>query len=353
MSTSTQHEANPTPTPRARPSFWQRLRYKIKDNAPYLVLLGLLTTLIIAILWWRIVVIVEAGEGGVLYRPLGDGVVTDHVYTEGLYLLFPINTMTRYNARVQIILHEFEVLTNKGLPVKLTLAVRYRPIFELLGVLHQKVGPDYPNKIILPQIESVLRKGLGTHSPEEIYTNKDLLLSKLITRAIEEVGRKYVIVDDVIIRSVTLPDEIRRAIEMKLVEEQKHLAYEYRLLRAKEEAQRKRIESEGIRDYAANVEATMTDRVLRWKGIQATMELAKSPNSKLVLIGGGKDGLPLILNAGDWGSSSGGNMADTHESPNPGKPASITKHQNAHASKMETIGAEVVTPATKKIGGAS
>jgi len=297
------------PKPKARRSLWQRFRYTIKDNAPYLVLLGLLTTVVVVILWWRIVVIIEAGEGGVLYQPLYDGVVTDHVYTEGLYLVFPINTMTRYNARVQIILHEFEVLTNKGLPVKLTLAVRYRPIFELLGVLHQKVGPDYPNKIILPQIESVLRKGLGRHSPEEIYTNKNLLLSKLIARAIEEVGRKYVIVDDVIIRSVKLPEEVRTAIENKLVEEQKFLAYAFRIKSAQEEAKRKRIESEGIRDYAANIQATMSNKVLRWQGIQASLELAKSPNSKLVLIGGGKDGLPLILNAGDWDSSASSDIA--------------------------------------------
>lgn len=318
------------PTPKPRRSLWQRFRYKLKDNAPYLALIGILITVTIVVLWWRIMVIIEAGEGGVLYRPLDNGVVTDHVYTEGLYVLFPVNTMTRYNARVQIILHEFKVLTSKGLPVTLTLAVRYRPIFELLGVLHQKVGPDYPNKIILPQIESVLRKGLGTHSPEEIYTNKDLLLSKLITRAIEEVGRKYVIVDDIIIRSVTLPSEVRSAIEQKLVEEQHHLAYEYRILRAVEEAKRKRIESEGIRDYAKNIDATMSSRVLRWKGIQASLELAKSPNSKLVLIGGGKDGLPLILNAGDWDSSPKSvpqaKGSDNDQKPSTHSPSAATNH---------------------------
>ncbi|MDQ6975772.1 MAG: prohibitin family protein [Mariprofundaceae bacterium] len=307
--TSPETTIDPLPMPKARRSLWQRFRYKLKDNLPWLALIGIVITFTVAILWYRIVVIVEAGEGGVLYRPVGwgmvtEGVVTDHVYPEGLHLIFPINTMTRYNARVQIIMHEFEVLTNKGLPVKLKLAVRYRPIFGLLGVLHQKVGPDYPNKIILPQIESVLRKGLGVHSPEQIYTNEDLLLNKLIARAIEEVGRKYVIVDDVIIRSVTLPAAVRGAIEEKLVDEQRHLAYEYKIKREIEEAKRKRIESKGIRDYAANIESTMGNKVLRWKGIQATLELAKSPNSKLILIGGGKDGLPLILNAGNWGSES-------------------------------------------------
>ncbi|MDX8394710.1 MAG: prohibitin family protein [Mariprofundales bacterium] len=297
-STSTDIPLVDIPKPKKR-SRWQRFRYYLWDHILHLIVLGICITLLLFILWWRIVVIIEAGEGGVLYQPLVAGVVTDHVYTEGLYLLFPINTMTHYNARVQIILHEFDVLTNRGLPISLTLAVRYRPIFELLGVLHQKVGPDYPNKIILPQIESVLRKGLGKHTPEEIYTNKGMLLSKLIARAIEEVGRKYVIVDDIIIRSVALPNEVRKAIEAKLVEEQKHLSYVFRLKTATEEAKRKRIESEGIRDYADNINSTMTSSVLRWKGVQATLELAKSPNSKIIIIGGGKDGMPIILNTAD------------------------------------------------------
>ncbi len=292
------------PIPDAVPSKWQQFRHYLYRRIHILILLGIVLSIGTVMLWSRIVTVIEAGEGGVLFRPLGGGVETDRVYTEGVHIIWPIDTMTHYDARVQIILHSFDVLTNRGLPVTLTLAVRYKPIFELLGLLHQKVGPDYPNKIILPQIESVLRKGLGTHSPEEIYTNKDMLLSKLIARAIEEVGRKYVIVDDVIIRSVTLPEEVRRAIEAKLVEEQRLLTYDFRLKTAAQEAERKRIESRGIRDYAANINATMSENVLRWHGVQATKELAASPNSKLVLIGGGKDGLPLILNAGDWGKES-------------------------------------------------
>ena len=307
---------NELPIPDADPSRWQRFRHYLYQRMHIFILIGIALSIGTVLLWFRIVTVIEAGEGGVLFRPLGGGVETDRVYTEGVHLIWPVDTMTHYNARVQIILHSFDVLTNRGLPVTLTLAVRYKPIFELLGLLHQKVGPDYPNKIILPQIESVLRKGLGTHSPEEIYTNKNMLLSKLIARAIEEVGRKYVIVDDVIIRSVTLPEEVRGAIEAKLVEEQRLLTYDFRLKTAAQEAERKRIESRGIRDYAANINATMSENVLRWHGVQATKELAESPNSKLVLIGGGKDGLPLILNAGDWsGSELSGRKASSSKTP--------------------------------------
>ena len=281
-------------------SLGQRIYHSCWDKWFYWVLLGIILTVSMSIFWHRIVIWIETGEGGVLYRPFHGGTVTDQVFTEGVHLLLPYNRMTHYNARIQIIRHEFDVLTSRGLPVNLKIAVRYRPIFELLGVLHQRVGPDYPNKIILPQIESVLRKGLGTHSPEEIYTNKNLLLTGLVRRAIEEIGRKFVIVDDIIIREVQLPPGVKKAIEDKLVEEQRFLSYNFRLKAETQEAERKRIESGGIRDYAENIAATMSEKVLRWHGVQATLKLATSANAKVVVIGGGKDGLPLMLNAGEW-----------------------------------------------------
>jgi regulator of protease activity HflC (stomatin/prohibitin superfamily) len=273
----------------------QRYSNWVHDKWPYLVLTGLTMTLIFVILWHRVVVIVSSGEGGVLYKPFAGGTVIDKIYTEGLYLLLPFNQMTIYNTRVQIIRHEFDVLTNRGLPVTLKIAVRFRPIFELLGVLHQGVGTDYPQKIILPQIESVLRKGLGSHTPEEIYTNKDLLLSRLVSQAIEEIGRKFVIVDDIIIRSVSLPSEVAEAIEQKLVEEQKFLSYTFRLQTEQQEAERKRIEAGGIRDHAKIIQEQLSDIVLKWHGIQATQTLAQSDNSKLIFIGSGQNGLPIML----------------------------------------------------------
>lgn len=277
-------------------SWRQRYSHWIDDKWPYLVLTGLLLTLTLVVLWGRVVVIIGPGEGGVIYRPLLGGTETEKIYPEGLYVLFPLNQMTAYDTRVQLILHEFDVLTNRGLPVTLKIAVRYRPIFELLGVLHQSVGPDYPHKVILPQIESVLRKGLGSHTPEEVYTNKDLLLSSLVSLAIEEIGRKFVIVDDIIIRSISLPTDVAKAIELKLVEEQRFLAYTFRLQAEQQEAERKRVEAAGIGDYAQTIEQKLGDKTLKWRGIEATQALVQSPNAKVIIIGAGKDGLPLIMN---------------------------------------------------------
>lgn len=271
------------------------LMSKLKDRAPYLVVALLTCLLVLVILAHRILVVIKPGEAGVLYRMLSSGSVTDHIYAEGLHVLMPLNSMTIYDTRVQLVLHDFDVLTSSGLPVKLKIAVRFQPIYELLGVLHQQVGPNYVNKIILPQIESVLRRNLGQRTPEDIYTNKDGVLSKIITLALEEVGRKYILVDEIIIRSVELPESVTKSIETKLVNQQQALAYKYRLEAEGFEAERKVKEAMGIRDYQQIIASTMTDKTLQAQSIQAMLELSKSPNAKTVVLGNTKGGTPIIL----------------------------------------------------------
>ena len=276
-------------------NFVQKIWRWVKGKLPYLITLVLVLTLLILYFWNRIFVVIGPGQAGALYRPLTSGTVTDYVYPEGLQVLFPLNKMTIYDTRVQVIQHDFTVLTNRGLHITLKLAIRFRPIYELVGVLHQQVGVDYPKKIILPQIESVLRRRIGQHSPEEIYTNKEGVLSNIIALAIEEVGQKFVEVDEIIIRTVELPKPVRTAIEEKLIYEQRHLAYKFRLEQEKQEAERKRIEALGIMVYQDIISSTLDENLLRWQGIQATLEIAKSENSKVVVIGSGEQGLPIIL----------------------------------------------------------
>lgn len=276
-------------------NFFQTIWRWVKGKLPYLIPLILVLTLLILYFWNRIFIVIGPGQAGALYRPLTSGTVTDYVYPEGLQVLFPLNTMTIYDTRVQVIQHDLTVLTNRGLPITLKLAIRFRPIYELVGVLHQQVGVDYPKKVILPQIESVLRRRIGQHSPEEIYTNKEGVLSNIIALAIKEVGQKFVEVDEIIIRTVELPKPVRTAIEEKLIYEQRHLAYKFRLEQEKQEAERKRIEALGIMVYQDIISSTLDENLLRWQGIQATLEIAKSENSKVVVIGSGEQGLPIIL----------------------------------------------------------
>ena len=266
-----------------------------KDHLPVFVVLTLILAILIVFLWSRIFIIVRPGEAAVMYRTFTTGTQTDIVYPEGLHIVWPFNQLTRYSTRTQILLHEFTVLTNRGLPLDLRLAVRYHPIYELVGLLHQQVGPEYPERIILPQIESVLRRQIGQYSPEDIYTNKAGVLSNIITLAIEEVGRRFVNVEDIIIRELRLPDPVREAIESKLIYEQESLAYKFRLEREKREAERKRVEAIGTMVYQDIISATLNETLLKWQAVQATQNLAESDNAKVVIIGSGKEGLPVIL----------------------------------------------------------
>ena len=273
---------------------FKRFRLWIREIFVYLVIASLFFSLSFAFFWPQVVITINSGEAGVLYKRFF-GTVTDEVYPEGIYTIFPWDTLYIYNVRIQTVLHEFDILTNQGLPISISLAVRFRPEYEMLGVLHQQVGPDYIHTIIIPQVESVMRKGLSIYNPEEIYINKDNILTKVVIEALEELGKKYVTTNGIIIRSIILPDAIREAIENKLVEEQLEKKYAFILKKEVQEAERKRIEAQGIQDYQSIVSKTLTDKLIKWQGVQATLDLAKSNNSKVVIIGSGKGGLPIIL----------------------------------------------------------
>jgi hypothetical protein len=178
--------------------------------------------------------------------------------------------------------------------VKLSVSVRYHPEYNLLGVLHQKVGPNYVDEIVIPEIESVLRLIVGQLGAEEIYTTKTGLIDKAINEAIEQISRRFVRVDDVIIKEVELPESVAGSIRYKI--EQKHMAeaHLFKILKAKREAERKRIEAGGLKDYNDVVNVSLNENILQWLGIQATLQLSKSENSKVVIIGSGKRGLPII-----------------------------------------------------------
>lgn len=281
----------------------QRLAEWLHENTPALIVTHLLLLLLFVFLWSRIVVVIPAGHSGVLFR-LFSGTQVDRVYPEGVHLISPLNTMNQYEIRKQVIQHTFDVLTAKGLSVKLSLAIRYQPEVEMLGVLHQRIGPDYATRVIVPQIESVMRKQLGQYVAEDVYTNKDGLLTRAILAALDEVGRNFVQVDDIIIRSIEMPEKIKTAIEDKLSQEELAKSYEFRMETARKEAERLAIEGEGRKKYNALLADSLTDRVLQSSRTEALRDLAKSPNAKtLVMDSSGTPGTgantnkpPVLLN---------------------------------------------------------
>jgi len=269
--------------------------YWLKDKIPYLIVIILVAIILSIFFFSRVFVVVKAGEAGVLYRLLTTGTETNYIFPERFHLIWPWDTMYIYNARVQTILHELTVLTKQGLPISLLLAIRFRPEYDMIGLLHKNIGPDYVETIIIPQIESALRKNIGQLNPEDVYTNKEGILNKILRVAIDEASRKYVLVDDIIIRAVELPSLVKLAIEEKLVEEQTLQRYEYKILIAKEEAERKFIEAQGIQRYQETIAKTLSEPLIKWQAVKATQGLIESKNAKVVIIGAGEQGLPVIL----------------------------------------------------------
>lgn len=260
----------------------------------YLLALIVGLGVVFAVLWHRIVITVESGEAGVLYRWVS-GTEMTQIYGEGLHLIFPWNRMHVYNVRLQTKERGYTMLTQGGLPVDLEIAIRYQPDLRLLPLLHVTVGPEYLDKIVFPETEAVLRRAVGQYTPEQVYTSRRGFLESLVVSSLTSVEDRYVIIDDVLVRSVELPAAVRLAVERKLTLSEEEKAYEYRLGIERQEAERKAIEAEGIRRYQDIIRQSLNEDLLRWQGIQATRDLATSPNSKTVVIGSGSDGLPIIL----------------------------------------------------------
>lgn len=260
----------------------------------YTLLILLLFGVGLVTLWNRVVVTIHSGEAGVLYRWVS-GTDMSNIYGEGLHIMWPWNRMYVYNVRLQTEQRQYSLLTQGGLPVDLEIAVRYKPDLRLLPLLHVTVGPEYLDKIVFPETEAVLRRAVGQYAPEEVYTSRRGFLESIVVNSLTNVEDRYVIIDDVLVRNVELPAAVRLAVERKLTLLEEEKAYEYRIGIEKQEAERKAIEAEGIRRYQDVIKQSLTEDLLRWQGVQATKELASSPNAKTVVIGSGKDGLPLIL----------------------------------------------------------
>lgn len=242
-------------------------------------------------------VTIDSGEAGVLYRTFGGGVVTDQPpLSEGFHFVAPWNKVFVYEVRQQSIDEEMRVLSSNGLEISLDASVWFQPEYAALGKLHQEKGEAYIERLLQPAIRSATRAVVGRYNPEQLYASKREAIQKEIfdeTNLLLE--DQYVQVNEVLVRDVSLPSTIKDAIERKLRQEQESLEYEYRLTKAQQEAERQRIDAEGKARANEILSASLTDKVLQEKGIQATLELAKSPNSKVVVIGSGESGMPLIL----------------------------------------------------------
>ena len=238
------------------------------------------------------------GEAGVLFKTFGGGVVTDEPpLGEGFHIIAPWNQVYIYNVKQQEVFEsKMQVLSSNGLEISLDISVLYQPKIEDLGILHKTKGENYLNVIIIPQIRAVARSVVGRYTPEQLYsTKRDAIQNEIFEETKKVVEGQYVQLNAVLVRDVTLPVTIREAIGRKLTQEQETLEYEFRLERAKQEAERQRIDAEGKAKANRILSASLTAKILQEKGIDATRQISESPNSKVIIIGGGESGMPLIL----------------------------------------------------------
>jgi regulator of protease activity HflC (stomatin/prohibitin superfamily) len=271
-----------------------RLAGFLKRQIPYLLVLGFILAFLLAYFFNSMFVAIRPGELGVLWSMLGGGTVVHTVYREGLHFVLPFNHMYIYNARKQFYADSIDVMTVDGLMVHVEYSVRYYPNPDLLPLLHQRVGPNYLNVVVRPEVRSVIRTVIGQYKPEEIYTTQKAIQERVSVDSKIQMEARFVSVDDVPLERISLPAQVAQAIDSKLAQQQLDLEYDYRIAVAGKEAQRKLIEAGGQKAYNEAVNQSLTPSLLEWQGILATQELAKSPNSKVVIVGG-KNGLPIIL----------------------------------------------------------
>ena len=258
-----------------------------------IVFLGILALIFIS----KSTVTIDAGEAGVLWKRFAGGVVTDEPpLGEGFHLVAPWNNVIVYEVRQQELTEKMKVLSSNGLDIQLEATAWYMPKADELGSLHQTKGTNYLDRVLKPAMRSATRSVVGRYTPEQIYSSKrDAIQKEIFDETKKIVDDQFIQLNDVLVRDVTLPVAIKDAIERKLGQEQESLEYEFRLEKAQKEAEKQRIEAQGKADANRILSASLTDKILQDKGIEATMQLSQSTNSKVIVIGSGSDGLPIIL----------------------------------------------------------
>ncbi len=271
-------------------------RNQVDISFPKGGMMFLIVGAILLILFTKSTVTIGPGEGGVVFERFGGGINTEQTYGEGFQIVAPWNRMIVRKVRQQSLTDEMNVLSVNGLEVKVNGTVWYEPEFVNLGNLIKTKGEDYERELLDPAINAAARSVVGRYTPEQLYSSKRDVIEQEILEEVQKVLKdQYLIVKRVLVEDVKLPTTIRTAIETKLKQEQESLEYEFRLAKAKKEAERQKIDAEGKATANRILSASLTDKILQEKGIEATLKLSESTNSKVIVIGSGKDGLPLIL----------------------------------------------------------
>ena len=236
---------------------------------------------------------VDSGAVGVLTL---FGRVTGEILPEGMHLINPFKTNNELSIRTQEIKETASVPSSEGLVMALDTSLIYHLNPDKAAEVYQKIGPRYAEVLIEPNLRSAIREATASHTANALYSGeREMVAKQIVAQLTDLLGQRGVIIESILLRDIQLPATLKSSIEAKQQAEQEALAMNFRLQKETQEAQRKRIEAQGIRDFQQIVAQGISPQLLEWKGIEATENLAKSPNAKVVVVGGGKNGLPLIL----------------------------------------------------------
>ena len=270
------------------------------DNRKYLpfVIIAVVAFIVLLSAFNRIFYRIEASERAVIFKTLSGELEKDNIIGPGWHVKAPWNEKYVYEVSENKVEETMDVLDKNGLNISVDVTVRFHPKYDAIGEIQENFRGDYIQRLVIPEARSTVRQVMGRYTAEEIYsTKRPEVEASIIEETREVLGAEgnEVEMKSLLIRSIKLPEQIKTAIENKLKQEQESLEYEFRLVTAEKEAERQRIEAQGKADANRILSASLTDKILQDKGIEATLQLSQSPNVKLVVVGSGDSGLPLIL----------------------------------------------------------
>lgn len=224
------------------------------------------------------------------------GKVTGETLSEGIHLVNPLKSVEKLSIQTQSVKESASVPSNEGLILALDTSLLFHLNKDMAAQVYQSIGENYADKIIEPTLRAAIRASTSAHTANALYTNaRELVQQQIQDELTKQLTPRGVVVENVLLRDVQLPAMLKSSIEAKQQAEQDALRMNFILQKEKQEAERKRIEAQGIADFQKIVATGISPQLLEWKGIEATEKLASSSNAKVVIVGNTKNGLPLVL----------------------------------------------------------
>ena len=239
---------------------------------------------------------IPSGHRAVFFDKFSGGTQLGQIYPDGFNWHLPWNRMIVYRVQLQERLETLTVLSSDGASIRMEVSLLYKPVMDKIDSLQETIGENYYDVAVAPTVRGIARSVAGRYKPEEIYsTKREELAIEVRDLLVEQMSKKFIQIENVLIRDVQIPAKISEAINFKLTADQEAQKMQFTIEKERLEAERKRIEAKGISDFQQIVSAGITQSLLKWKGIEATLKIAESENTKIIVIGNDAGSLPVIL----------------------------------------------------------